>query len=109
MCDGFYYGDDWQTAKNILKDSGVTIDIERMFEAGKVFPIPPIDDFPVINCFTKDEVTLIASQMEKVEIDENKADIDNDDFDEIQEYLFNIRNCFKAANDEGIELVTFMH
>src|SRR5215203_4058659 len=46
MCDGFYYGDDWQTAKNILKYNGVTIDIERMFEAANVFPIPQIDDFP---------------------------------------------------------------
>lgn len=46
---------------------------------------------------------------EKVEIDEDKADMDNDDFDDIQEYLFNLRSCFKTVNKEGIELVTFMH
>jgi hypothetical protein len=109
FCDGFYYGDDWEAAKNIMAESGVTIDLERMFETARVFPIPPIADFPVINYFTKDEVALIASQMDTVEIDDSRADSENDDFDEIQECLFNMRQCFRAAREKGVELVTFMH
>jgi len=109
MCDGFYYGDNWEIAKKIAKENGVTIDLERMFEAKNVFPIPSISDFPTINYFTKEEVEKIASQMNNVEIDETKTDIDNDDFDEVQEYLWNIRNCFKTANERKVELITFMH
>ena len=109
MCDGIYYDDDWETANGIIKKSGVTIDIERIFEETEVFPIPAIDDFPAINCFTKDKVSLIALQFDKIEIDETKTNIDNDEFDETQLCLLNLKNCFTQANEKKLDIVTFMH
>jgi hypothetical protein len=108
-CDGIYSGDEWEDAKIIMKDGGLIIDLERMFEPANVFPIPPIDDFPVINYFTREEVSLLAGQMENLEIDETKADFENDDFDETQACLFNLKQCFKIASGKRLEIVTFAH
>jgi hypothetical protein len=47
--------------------------------------------------------------MDKVEIDESKADFDSEDFDEVQEMLNNIRNCFRTCKERNIEMVTFTH
>ena len=47
--------------------------------------------------------------MDKVEIDEDKANDDNDDFDEVQEMLKNIRDSFRVCKDKNVEMITFTH
>jgi len=108
-CDGFYYGRDFQAAFEIMKEKGLQIDFGDMFEPHQIFDIPKIADFPAINCFTKRDIEHFNSIMNKVEIDEGKADIDNDDFDEVQEMLKNIRDSFRACKDNNVEMITFTH
>lgn len=102
-CDGFYYGRDFEAACEIMKEKGLQIDLGDMFETHQVFDIPKIADFPAINCFTKKEIEHLNSIMDKVEIDENE------DCDEVQEMLKNIRDSFRACKDQNVEMITFTH
>jgi hypothetical protein len=38
--------------------------------------------------------------MDRVEIDESKTDFDNEDFDEVQETLKNIRDNFRTCREQ---------
>lgn len=108
-CDGFYYGRDFQAAIQVMKEKGLAIDLNDMFETHKVFDIPPIVDFPAINCFTKEAINHVNAVMNKVEIDEDKADDDSDNFDEVQGMLKNIRDSFRFCKDKNLEMITFTH
>ena len=108
-CDGFYYGQDFQEAFETMKSNGLQLDLREMFETHEVFDIPKIADFPAITHFTKQDIEHINSVMSKIEIDENKADFDNDDFDEVQDMLKNIRDCFRTCKENGLEMITFTH
>jgi hypothetical protein len=108
-CDGFYYGRDFQAAFEIMKEKGLQIDFGNMFEPHQIFDIPKIADFPAINCFTKQDIEHFNSIMDKVKIDESKANDDNDDFDEVQEMLKNIRDSFRVCKDKDVEMITFTH
>ena len=92
-----------------MKEKGLQIDLGDMFEPHNIFDIPKIEDFPAINYFTKQDIEHINSVMDKIEINESKADNDNDDFDEVQEMLKNIRDSFRACKDENVEMITFTH
>lgn len=108
-CDGFYYGEDFETAADVIKKAGLNMDLGDMFEGHEVFDIPRIADFPAIKLFTKQEIDHINQVMDGVEIDESKADIDNEGFDEVQEMLMNIRDCFRLCKEKDVELITFTH
>jgi len=108
-CDCFYYGDDFEAATAVMKEAGLEMDLGDMFEGHEVFDIPRISDFPAIKLFTKQEIDHINQVMDKVEIDESKADIENDEFDEVQEMLMNIRDCFRLCKEKDVELITFTH
>ena len=108
-CDGFYYGHDFEAASKIIKEKGLLIDLGDMFETHEVFDIPKIADFPAINYYTKKDIEYINSIMEKVVIDEDKADDDNDEFDEVQGILKNIRDSFKTCKDKNVEMLIFIH
>ncbi len=109
QCDGFYYGRDFEAAVGIMKENGLQLDLGDMFEQHEVFDIPKNKDFPAIKHFTKDEIELINEVMDRVEIDESKKDFENEDFDEVQEMLKNIRDSFKTCKEQDVEMVTFTH
>lgn len=109
QCDGFYYGRDFEAAVSIMKENGLQIDLADMFEQHEVFDIPKNNDFPAIKHFTKEEIKHINDVMDKVEIDENKTDFDNEEFDEVQEMLKNIRDSFRTCREKDVEMVTFTH
>lgn len=109
QCDGFYYGRDFEAAFAIMKEKGLQIDFGDMFEQHEIFDIPKIADFPSINLYTKKEIEHFNSIMDKVEIDESKTDDDNEEFDEVQEMLKNIRDSFRACRDKNVEMITFTH
>ena len=109
QCDGFYFGRDFNAAVEIMKLKGLQIDFGNMFETHQIFDIPKIADFPAINCFTKDDVEHFNAVMDKVEIDEDKANDENEDFDEVQEMLKNIRDSFRVCKDKNVEMITFTH
>lgn len=108
-CDGFYYGQDFEAAVSIMKENGLQLDLGDMFEQHNVFDIPKNNDFPAIKHFTKDEIEHINKVMDRVKIDESKTDFDNEDFDEVQEMLMNIRDSFRTCREQNVEMVTFTH
>ena len=109
QCDGFYYGQDFKAAVSIIKEKGLQFDLSDIFEQHEVFDIPKNNDFPAIKLITKKEIEHINEVMDKVEIDDSKADIDSDDFDEVQEMLKNIRDSFRTCKEKNMEMVTFAH
>lgn len=109
QCDGFYYGKDFEAAVEIMKGKGLQLDMGDMFEQHDVFDVPKNNDFPAIKYFTTDEIDHINEVMNKVEIDESKTDFDNEDFDEVQEMLKNIRDSFRTCKEQNLEMVTFTH
>jgi hypothetical protein len=109
QCDGFYYGQNFEAAAGIIKEKGLQPDLGDMFEQHEVFDIPKNNDFPAIKLFTKQEIEHINDVMDKVEIDDRKADSDSEDFDEVQEMLMNIRDSFRVCKDNNVEMVTFAH
>ena len=108
-CDGFYCGDWFEEAHRLLKSKGLKVDIGEMFEQHDVFDIPRPVDFPAMFCFSKSDIAQINAIMSNVEIDEEKTEDDNENFDEVQEMLKNIRDCFKTCADNDIEMITFAH
>jgi hypothetical protein len=109
QCDGFYYGRDFQAAFEIMKQQGLRIDFSDMFEQHDVFDIPKIADFPAIKHFTKSEITEVNAVMRKIEINESRTDFANENFDEVQEMLKNIKDSFKYCEQHNLEMVTFTH
>lgn len=108
-CDGFYWGRTFKAAVAILKEKGLQVDLENIIESRELFDIPKIADFPAINYFTKGEIEHINAIMAKIEIDESKCDYDSDEFDEVQDMLINIRDSFRACEEQNVEMVTFTH
>jgi hypothetical protein len=83
--------------------------MSMMFEPQEVFDIPKIADFPAIHLYSKQDIDHIVSIIEQVDIDESKADSENEDFDEVQEMLKNIRHSFIICKKQNLEMVTFTH
>jgi hypothetical protein len=107
--DGFYWGKDFKEANKILKGKGLQIDLEDMIESHNIFDIPKIIDFPAISCYIKPDIEHINSIINKIEIDEDRANYDTDDFDEVQVMLKNIRDSFRTCKDKNLEMITFTH
>jgi len=107
FCDGFYYGRYFEAAVEIMKEKGLQIEMNDMFEPHEVFDIPKIADFPAINLYSRQEINHIVSVIEQIDIDQTKAD--SNDFDEVQEMLKNIRDSFKTCKEQNLEMVTFTH
>lgn len=108
-CDGFYYGDWFEEAHEIIKSKGLKVDLGEMFEFHDIFDIPKPIDLPGIFCFSKSDIAHINSIMSAVEIDEEMADDNNENFDEVQEMLKNIRDSFKTCAENNVEMITFAH
>lgn len=108
-CDGFYCGDWFEEAHKIIKLNGLKVDIGEMFEQHNLFDIPKPVDFPAMFCFSKSDVAHVNAIMSSVEIDEEKADDNNENFDEVQDMLKNIRDSFKTCADNNVEMITFAH
>ena len=51
----------------------------------------------------------INEVMNRVEIDESKADFESKEFDEVQEMLMNLRDSFRTCKEKNVEMVTFAH
>lgn len=109
FCDGFYYGRDFKAAIGIMKEKGLQMDMEMMFEPKEVFDIPKIADFPAIHLYSRQEIDHIVSIINQVDINESEADIDNDNFDEVQVMLKNIRDSFRTCKEQNLEMLTFTH
>ena len=108
-CDGFYYGRDFEAAVAIMKEQGLQIDLTNIRAQHMLFDIPENSDFPSINSFTKQDIDHINSIMEKIEIDEGKTAAENDEFDEVEEMLKNIRDSFRTCKEMNVEMITFTH
>jgi hypothetical protein len=102
-CDGFYYGRDFEAAVEIMKEKGLQLDMGMMFEPEEVFDIPKIADFPAIHLYSKPDVEHIVSVITKVDIDDSKADFDNDDFDEVHVMLKNIKDSFTTSKNRALK------
>ena len=109
QCDGFYYGQDFQEAFDIMKSNGLQLNLGEMFETHEVFDIPKIADFPAITHSTKQDIKHVNSIFDNIEIDETKTNIEDDNFDEVQYLLKNIRYCFRTCEENNLELITFAH
>lgn len=108
-CDTFSYGEDFDTIAGILKEKGLKLSLEDMFNQHDVFDIPKTYEFPCVKLFTKDEIEHINEVMDNVEIDESKIDFESEDFDEIYLLLHNIRICFRTCREQHVEMLTFVH
>ena len=108
-CDSFYYGRDFEEAFEIMKSKGLQFDLREIFETHDVFDIPKISDFPAITYSTKHDVEHVNSIFDDIEIDETKTNIEDDNFDEVQYLLKNIRYCFRTCKENNLELITFAH
>jgi hypothetical protein len=107
--DIFYTGKVFDKTCEFLRSKGFKITMERFWEPMKIFDIPFIEDFPVISMFTKDEIKYLFDELLKTELDENKADPDNDDYDEQTELLVVFRDKLKLCLDKDVEWVSFTH
>lgn len=107
--DIFYAGDFWKKANELFKSKGMTIDLDRMWQTEKLFDIPDIADFPVISHYSKQEVNYLLTELNKIEIDERKADSNNDEFDELQELLETFKDGLQICKDKNVEWVSFLH
>ena len=88
---------------------GITVDLDRMWETQKLFDIPDIADFPVISHYSKPEIDYLLTQFEAIEIDERKADFNNEEFDEVHELLKAFRDGLQICKEKNVEWVSFMH
>lgn len=107
--DGFYYGRTFEAAVQILRNNGLKIDLLDIIEHHQVFDIPWYHDFPAITCYTVAEVEHIAAIANKTPIDGAKTNMDSEDFDEVQDMLLDIRNCFNACKSANVGMVSFTH
>ena len=107
--DIFYAGDIWKEANEIFNSKGMTIDLNKMWQAEKLFDIPDIPDFPVISHYSKQEVGYLLAELNKIEIDEKKADNNSDNFEELQELLKTFRDGLQICKDKNAEWVSFLH
>jgi hypothetical protein len=107
--DGFYCGKDFSLASKMLKEKGLQINFEDIFERHDVFDIPKIIDFPSITCYAKNEIEHFNSVLDKIGIDENQAYFGSDDYDELQGLLYEIRESFRICKAENVEMVAFTH
>ena len=108
-CDGFYCGDDFEEAVCIMEEKGLKLDLSDIFEQRDLFDIPENNDFPVIHFFTKQEIDHVNEVLDRVEIDESKTEFENEDFDEVQLMLRDIRDSFRFCKEANLEMITFTH
>lgn len=107
--DIFYAGDYWKEANKLFKCKGITIDLDRMWQSEKLFDIPNIADFPVISHYSKEEVSYLLAELNKIEIVEKKAGSNNDEFEELQELLKTFKDGLQICKDKNVEWVSFLH
>lgn len=107
--DIFYAGDIWNEANELFKSRGISIDLDRMWETEKLFDAPDIDDFPVISHYTKQEVSYLLTEVNKIESDKTNPNDNNDDFEELQDLLKAFRDGLQICKDKNVEWVSFLH
>ena len=108
-CDGFRCCNEFKKAYLILKAKGLKLDLMDMFEHHEVFDIPKNYDFPAIMHYSLQDINHVVEIINKVEIDESKTDYNNENYDEVQDMLQNLKDCFLACQSGGCDLVTFTH
>jgi hypothetical protein len=108
-CDGFYWGKIFKAASKLLREKGLQINFEDIFEHHDVFEIPKIIDFPAITCYSKKEIDHFNSILYKIEIDEDKAYFGKDNYDELQGMLHDIRESFRICKEKNVEMIVFTH
>lgn len=107
--DIFYAGDIWKEANGLLKSSGISVDLDRMWETEKLFDIPDISDFPVISHYSKQEVSHLLTELNKIETDKAPPNSNNDDFEGLPELLKAFRAGLQICHDKNVEWVSFLH
>jgi len=112
--DVFYAGRVWKKANELLKDNGITIDLDRMWNTEKLFDIPDIEDFPVISHYSKNEIDYLLNELHKMDIlqeESIKPDESDvfDEWDELQELLTTFRNGLQVCKDKNVEWISFLH
>jgi hypothetical protein len=107
--DIFYSGKIWEEANELFKNKGITIDLDRMWQTEKLFDIPDISDFPVISHYSKQEVSYLLDEIQKIGIDEDKANSESENYDEVHELLKAFRDGLRICWDKDVEWVSFMH
>ncbi|MBL0745648.1 DUF7691 family protein [Chryseolinea lacunae] len=107
--DIFYAGKVWKEANALFKSKGMKLDLDRMWKTEKLFDIPDIEDFPAISHYTKDEVSYLLTELNKIGIDEKKANHESDDFSPLQQLLKAFRDGLQICKDKNVEWVSFLH
>jgi hypothetical protein len=107
--DIFYAGDTWKQVNDLFKSKAIKIDLDRMWQTEKLFDIPDIIDFPVISHYSKQEVSYLLTELNKIEMAEIKAVNNNDEFEELQELLEAFRDGLQICKDKNVEWVSFLH
>ncbi|MEM7102878.1 MAG: hypothetical protein AAF502_07110 [Bacteroidota bacterium] len=107
--DIFYFGSEWKKISQEFSDKGFKVNLDKMWEPGNVFDIPPIGDFPVINSYSKKEISYLVQNLENFEIDDNLGDIDGDEFDEYHVFLKALRDGLLTCQKKDVEWVSFIH
>lgn len=105
----FKYVDGWEDANKLLKSKGITIDLDRMIKSQPLFDIPKYTDGPFISHYSKKEIEYLLSELNKMEIDEKKADENDDEFEERYYLLKKFRDGLQVCKDKHVEWVSFMH
>lgn len=107
--DIFYTGNVFDQTNEFLKQQGFKITLDRVWETETIFDIPKIEDFPVISSYTKDEIRYLYEELVKLNIDDSKANSDNENYDEQSELLKVFRDKLKICIDKDVEWLSFTH
>ncbi|WP_276483461.1 DUF7691 family protein [Paraflavitalea pollutisoli] len=108
-CDGFYGGSTFKAAAAILRQEGLSFDLQGIFEGEEVFDLPRITDFPAIKLYSRQAIDEVNAVMEKIDLDDLAAIEAYDDPDELRDMLGDIRDSFQACAERGVEMVVFTH
>lgn len=107
--DIFYTGDIFDQTNEFLTEKGFKTTMEKFRETERIFDIPKIYDFPVISSYSKEEIRYLYDELIKLNIDESKANSDNDNYDEQEGLLKYFRDKLKVCIDNDTQWLAFTH
>lgn len=106
--DVFYLGKAWEGANKRMAAQGLTINLDRMAEGSQLFPIPPIIDWPCINCYSRSEIDYLLQHLDQMDI-KHPAYVANSLEDEINDHLYFFKTGLRQCQELGVEWLSFLH
>ncbi len=105
--DIFHTGEEFTLANKFLEEKGFKITMERFWHSEKIFDIPAIPDFPVINSFSKEEIRYLYGELLKLNLEKAKFYTEIDEEQEI--LLIYFRDKLKVCIDSDTQWLSFTH